>query len=140
MIAAVAQRIEEACGGFHAVRGTAALALLTPGADRAIAPVAYVHPVGDRAGPNALLRAVDQKLDRRIGVLISLAVSGQDRGEDATDPLDLLTAELRAALIGWQPDPAATPMELEGGTLQRVGDGSLWWLDTYRTNTRLRAV
>lgn len=140
MILPTIDRLAERCELLNEVRGTQALALLTPGSDRAVAPVAYVHPIAQRGGPNRLINATAQRVELRVGVLLSIAVVAQTRGEEAVDPIEQLTAEVRAALVGWRPGGAMAPYTFESGTMQRVGDGSLWWLETFVTDIELRAV
>lgn len=140
MIGAVVLRLREACPWLRSVQGVAALAMLKPGSDRASAPAAYVHPVSDRGGPNRLLTAVDQRLDRRFGVMLSLTVTDQTRGEAPAQDLDVMLPELRAALVGWQPTGSSDFVLFDSGALRLAENGVLWWLDVFSTAQNLRRV
>ena len=140
MIGAVATRLTANVPALRTVRGVGSLAALTPGADRASAPAAYVHLVGDRAGGNQLVRGVSQRLTRRVGVLLSLTATAEERGSELADPLEELVDAVRTALVGWSPAADASPLTLESGTLQSLASGSLWWRQIYATDDSLRVL
>lgn len=140
MIEQIKARLVDQCPSLKTVRGVGALAMLKPGADRAQVPAAYVHPHSDRGGPSRLVRGVDQRVERRYGVLLSLAVTDESRGESVLDQLDVLVGELRTGLVGWQPHQAADPITLDSGALRLTETGTLWWLEIYATAEHLRSI
>ncbi|WP_461369013.1 phage tail terminator protein, partial [Candidatus Darwinibacter acetoxidans] len=128
------------CPSLKTVTGIAAMAQLKPGTDRNDTPAAYVHLVSDRGGQNKLVNGVDQRLERQFGVLLSLSVTDQSRGQAPVQDLEALLAELRAGLVGWQPAGAAAPVLIDSGALRLVAAGVLWWLEVFSTAAHLRRV
>jgi hypothetical protein len=91
------------------------------------------------ASPNGMINATMQRLTETIAVLIVVRNVQDARGGDAADAVFALRALINAALLDWQPDPGADPLEYGGGTLVTFADGFLIWKDSYMTNQYLRA-
>lgn len=107
---------------------------------KAVAPAAYVLPLQDPAGPNALANAVSQQVTARFGVLLAVRNFRDPRGEAARSELTPLRSSVADALLNWQPGADYTPCEYGGGRLLQLTDQVLWWIDEYRTSFEVRAT
>lgn len=133
-LADVVARIRAECPSFAHVEHA-----LTSAGQHAL-PAALVAPVAIKAEPPALLGGHAQMLDARVGVFVMV-----DRKTDVapTFPLahqfDDLLAEVRAALVDWQPPGAAMPFAYGGGELDRYrGDGPVTWRDDFIASIDMR--
>ena len=140
MIRATAAHLQDQVAALTAVRTTAALDQVTAGAQRHLLPAAFVHPIRDTGGTNMLVNATHQRLDREVGVLLILSVTAADAGDELPDMLEELFTAVRAALVGWAPTDEHLPFTLARGEIVSIGDGTAWWLETYRTQSHLRSV
>jgi hypothetical protein len=96
-------------------------------------PAAYVLPLSESAGPNALGGAVAQQVSAETGIALALANVADPKGRAALADLAALRAAVRDALLGWVPEAGCSPLEFAGGGLLGFKDGVLWWQDVYAT-------
>lgn len=97
-------------------------------------PAALVSPVRAAPLPPRLLGVHSQIEVLTYGVFI-LVARRRDGVADAgsADILDDLRAELRAALIGWTPDPAFIELAAAGGQLDQWRPGFAGWREDFAT-------
>lgn len=120
------------------VDGAAALAALKVAPPKELQPAAYVLPVSDSGSPNRRVNRTVQELATIFGVVLVLGSARDPRGADATDEIEAVRAPVRAALLGWQPTGDDSPIVFLSGRLTLVRDGTLWWLDEWRTAADIR--
>ena len=82
-------------------------------------PSAYVIATGDAATANDLNNAIRQNITDRIDVVVVLSGS-DERGQDASEQLHAIRAEIWRALVGWSPEREYDPMQYQGGALVPV--------------------
>ena len=140
MIREIAQRLSDEVDELASVRMTASLEQITAGAQRHRLPTAIVHPIRDTARPNSLVNGVSQEVTHEIGVLLILLATAADAGTDLPDCVETMSAAIRAALVGWAPEEGGVPLELVRGEIVSIGNGTAWWLETYRTRSHLRSI
>lgn len=140
IVAPIVARLKAQVPALQTVGSTADLASVVEGRVRHALPAAYAHLVRHTAGPNRVAMAVSQNLTVRIGVLLVVAAQGQQRAADAPDLVEALLADVRTALLNWQPDADHTPLEAVEGGMVRVAEGTAWWLEELRTEVELRAT
>lgn len=98
-------------------------------------PAAFVLELEHQADPNTGMGAlVSQRCAISFGVII-VARSATDIAE----PLKVARQEVRAALIGWQPDETAQ-VTFSGGKHVAVEAGLARWLDTFTYDEYQRYV
>lgn len=105
---------------------------------KSIGPAAYVLPLQDPVGPNALTNAVAQLVTSRFGVMLAVRNLRDTRGAAARGELTALRSSVADALLNWSPGAAYSPCEYAGGALALLDDGVLWWMDQYRTTFEIR--
>ena len=103
-----------------------------------IYPAAYVLPLRERPGPNALANAVSQAVTHTFGVLTAVQSLNDLTGKKARDTLTPIRSDIGDALLNWQPGADYTPCEFSGGRLLGLTDRVMWWLDEYRTRFEVR--
>lgn len=128
-VSAIISRIDAQCPGFvtvtHAMTSAAGMAY----------PAAVVALTRVDTEPPALIGIHQQLCRVRFGVYIVDARS-QAAGADA---LDGLRAELRAALVGWQPaGPYLEPLFYAGGQIGQYQDGLSFWREEFGTTQEIR--
>ncbi len=93
-------------------------------------PIAYVYSVSERSPVDPDSSTIQQRQEQRFAVLIaanSLDIdTGVDQMEDARD-------EIRAALIGFEPDNTMDPVESAEGEVVSIEGDLMWWRDEFRT-------
>jgi len=113
-------RIATEVAGLKEIGGAADLKSLLAG--RLSAPGAYVYPFTDDAGKNSLVNAVRQKNTEHFAVVMVVNNARDARGGDAADVCFEFLASINTALLGWQPDSAAEPLEKGAGrTISFIG-------------------
>jgi len=94
------------------------------------AQMAFVIPLGERAGENQQVNTVLQTLDEGFAVVVALANDTHQvdkLGLRAYDKLDDLRAEIFSAILGWEMDGYETPVSYVGGTLVDLNAVYLWY-------------
>lgn len=133
------QQLQAATAALRLVQGLIELAALRQLPPRHLLPAAYVVPVSERAGDNRLTNAVAQRGEAVFGVLLVLSDLSDPRGDAAGDMLDVVRAEVSAALLGWTPPGATGPLLYDGGDAVDLDpNGAVWWMDRYRAPFALR--
>lgn len=96
-------------------------------------PCAFVLPLQETAAPNGMLGVHDQRLALAFGVVTVVMNRRDARGEAAMGELAPHRRALKAALMGWCPDPAqGLPVNFVSGRLLRLDtDHRLWWTDEF---------
>ncbi|GFM82886.1 hypothetical protein PSCICN_35780 [Pseudomonas cichorii] len=89
-------------------------------------PSAYVIATGDAATANDLKNAVRQNITDRIDVVVVLTGS-DERGQEASEQLHAVRAELWRALVGWNAGSDYEPLEYTGGGLLQVNASQVAW-------------
>lgn len=77
-------------------------------------PAAFVAPLGERADDSDTAGAVVQPVRQSFAVVVVVA-NTDERGQDASEQVDAVRAELFVALIGWVPAEEHAPLQFEGG-------------------------
>lgn len=101
-----------------------------------VLPAAYVIPFGESAGANLVDTNLTLRQAVRLRMVVMSAVSNvrDVRGEAAQGDLEPVRSAIKAALLGWTPDPnICDPFEFDSGRLVSLSNATLWWLDIYRT-------
>lgn len=129
------ERIRAECPGFAAVEHA-----LSSSADMAF-PAAMVTPSKcEAAAEGTVGLGIHSQLVTQTFSIFILQTRTQDGvvGYGKADGLDDLIDELRAALVGWQPDTEEEPLQLVGGLLDRFHTGTVCWREDYSIQTELR--
>ncbi|MCK0543868.1 hypothetical protein JTE78_14015 [Pseudomonas syringae pv. aptata] len=87
--------------------------------DQLAHPSAYVIATGDQSTANDLQNVIRQSITDTIDVVVVLD-GGDKRGQEASDQLHALRAELWRALVGWNPDHDYDAMQYTGGALVQI--------------------
>jgi hypothetical protein len=66
-------------------------------------PHAFVLPLGDNADGEVMLSGLDQELTTRFAVVVAVANTSDERGQEAAETIYTCRAQLLAALVGWTP-------------------------------------
>jgi len=125
-------RIRESVREFREVSGAASLEAVMEG--RVLHPGAYVFPESSKVGENRLVGAIAQRESLVYAIVIVTRNVRDAKGADSDDESEYLRDEIRAALLGWQPEGAGLPLEHAGGELIIMKDGILYYLERYRTD------
>lgn len=97
-------------------------------------PAAYVFPLSERADPNALLGAHDQRVRVDIAVEIMVRHAAEAAsGGPAAEQLEDVRDEVRAALAGFVPETGARPLDHVEGRAMSFDAGLVTWRDTWAT-------
>jgi hypothetical protein len=131
-VSALMTRIVAQCPGFamvtHAMTSSAALTY----------PAAVVALSRVEAEPPGIIGVHLQYARIRFAVFIA-CTRRQDAGGSVADELDTLRAELRVALVGWQPPgPYLEPLSYAGGQLVQYQDGTASWREEFATSEEVR--
>lgn len=85
-------------------------------------------------GDNFLRQAVD------VEFAILMAIDQRNRRDTDTTELNALRQAVFTAWLGWTPDADALDVAVyEGGGLEALDDGVLWWRDSFSTRFILEA-
>ncbi|MDY0938217.1 phage tail terminator protein [Pseudomonas viridiflava] len=87
--------------------------------DQLAHPSAYVIATGDLATANDLQNVVRQTITDRLDVVVVLD-GGDKRGQESSEQLHAIRAELWRALVGWSPEREYDPMQYQGGALVQI--------------------
>ncbi len=88
--------------------------LVTPPVDKM--PAVFVLAYSESYGENNLLGAVRQTGPQQVALILMVAVRAAI-GANVHDPFEGPSAALKAALLGWQPDPGDGELQLVSGQL-----------------------
>lgn len=127
-------RIRDKCHGFATIDHA-----LTNGGSFNY-PAGLLAPVRVSANPSPFIGVHIQETQSVFGVFILLE-PGMDGpvGAGQADLIDDLRAELRAALVGWTPDPAIfAPMQYAGGELSPYHGGIFAWREDFSVSHEIR--
>lgn len=127
-VAAIVERLRTQCPALRQV-----IPALT-GAVPSQYPAAYVFPLSERADPNAMLGAHDQRV--RVDVAVEIMVrhaAEAASGGPAAEKLEDVRDEIRAALAGFVPEPGARPLDHVEGRVMSFEAGLVVWRDTWST-------
>lgn len=103
-------------------------------------PAAWVLWLGEDAGPGTdMTGGTRQTVTEVIGVLLMHRVAGDSKGTQAQAELEALRVDVRSALVGWEPDPAADPIEYRRGRLIEVPQGTAFMQLDFTARWYLRA-
>lgn len=138
MLAEVEARLKGQCPTLRLVEGAAGMAALD-GKAPAQRPAAYVIPIRETAGQNAVAMAVRQRVAVTFGVVIAHGNRRDARGEAASRELEAIESEVMAAVLGWQPANGYEACTYARTATVLIRDGVVWRLQEYATETRISA-
>jgi hypothetical protein len=99
----------------------------------AAAPAAFVIEQANGAGPNLTVGVVTQQVSVQVGIVIAVRMVKDSRGQADQSSLEAARQAVRAALLGWSPEPGSDACSYAGGQLLEFTPGLLWWQDAYST-------
>lgn len=102
-------------------------------------PAAYVVPTSSQGGPNTTgtLETRQQKTIR-FGVVIIQRVHDDAAGTKRAEEIETLIGQTEALLVGFSLGETFTPITFIRGSLVHMGEGEVWWLHEFSTDTILR--
>ena len=103
-------------------------------------PAAFVISLSEDPLPSAMADQVIQRVSMTLGVILVVKNLTDHKGVAAGQDMEALRAQVKAALLGWQPAPSYDPLQRGRGTLMVFKDGHMWWQDIYLTATYDRSV
>jgi hypothetical protein len=120
---------------FAVIEDAAALAAIE-GVPMAL-PAAYVFVKEEASDPTERMTGpVLQRCEVDVAVLIVTSNMADHRGGSAARDIETLKAAVRAALIGWIPEPAVgEPVQHVSGQFIRFRAGTVWHEEVYGTAT-----
>ena len=135
--AACQRLIDEARASFKFIGNVADYEAVS-GLPRSL-PCAYVLPVSESAGQNAMLGSSLQQHSCTLAVIIIVRHSGDASGARAVGSLHELREAAQAALVNWTPQGLAgnvtcSPLAFAGGELLEFIDGTTLWRDEFTTD------
>lgn len=133
MIDDVIARLKTNASSLKLVEGAAKFAALKSNPPVSKQPAAWVFPVSDAPGANALAVGVRQRVVERIGVALALGDVGDRRGEAAAKSIETLRDEVRDAIVGWQPSAAFDQFTYARGALVDFRNGVVWFEMEFET-------
>ncbi len=137
-LAPILARLEAQLEGFKKIGGAADLDAIGNGV--VPAPSCFILSTSERAEDNATFGRFEQRVTLGFSVILAAANRRDATGAAAMGDLAPLRRQVKAALIGWAPDPAlGEPVHFSGGQLLRFDDGLLWWADEYYVLTYERS-
>lgn len=118
---------------FAMIEGAARLAAVQQQDSLLALPAAFVFALTDTSEPNERVSNVLQRNTATVGVVIVAGDVSDAIGGAASADVEVLKAEVRRRLIGWQPPSAEDVVTHEGGSLVDMRAGNVWWEDRFRT-------
>lgn len=97
-------------------------------------PAAFVIPLEENPGSNAMGDMVIQRVAVTFGVILVVRNVSDAKGEAARQGMETLRATVKAALLGWQPSPEFDPLERGRSGLLTFKESHMWWQDIYLTS------
>jgi hypothetical protein len=102
-------------------------------------PACYLVAMSESAEDNLLLGGFEQRLSISFSVFVVVSSLGDVAGETAMAALEPIRTQVKAALLGWVPEPTiGEPIRFAGASLLKLDAGLLWWADEFRFTTYLR--
>lgn len=139
-ITPVVARLKAQCPAFaNRVAGAAALATALEQTDFPL-PHAFVVREADQPSDDDVVGGTVQDCAEEFAVVLVVSNTADATGLAADDQIDDLRAAVAAALIGWRPDPDATPVIYEGGALDGFDRARLWYRLSFQTQSVLAEV
>jgi len=127
-LAAIVQRLQDQCPGV------AEVLLALSGAEPKRYPAAYVLPLAEAAESSDVTGIHEQRVRARFAVeWMVKQVSKAATGGPAQEALEDLRDAGKAALCGWSPEAAYTPIDFSGGKLIDFSPGFAVWRDEFVT-------
>ncbi|AUG53937.1 phage tail terminator protein [Thalassospira marina] len=103
-------------------------------------PAAFVFLAADSATPNTrAVGAFVQNVTADVAVVLCVKGANDPTGEKTSDELEDLQAQVRTALIGWEPGNGFEPLGLRQGKMLGFKEGVAFWQDTYQARDEFRA-
>lgn len=132
MILETVERLKAAQGNpFRSVGGALSLAAAQENPPQKL-PAAFVYPSAAMGQPSNRVNSSSQQILTRFGVAFVLRGDNDPTGAGKTDAVEAHYTWLRAALIGWVPDPATgAAVEFSRGYLAGFEDGGVWWAEEF---------
>ena len=131
-LASILAHIKNLCPALRQVGGAAEFSALPEAGPQAV-PAAFVVPLEERAGHNALDTGISQRVDTRFGVILAVRNLRDGVGAAANDDLETLRRAVKDALLGWQPAGADDVCTFGGGRVLQLANQVLWWQDDFLT-------
>ena len=91
----------------------------------------YVVLLSEAAADNPLIGGYRQERTLTIGVITAISNFRDARGDAGGDDLEVLRAQIFAALLDWMPPGGETAVRYRAGRLLDYSDGTLWWQDEF---------
>lgn len=135
------QRLRDRVTGMRLIDGVSSLAEAMRGAR--VVPALYLVPLADKAIELGHFGgATDQRITTTFGVILALDAGRTAMGLDAVLALEAARAQVRAALVGWVPEPAnGESVTFAGGELLDLpADARLWWADDFEVTSYYRST
>ncbi len=110
------------------VAPSVSLIALDPAEIKGNLPLAFCHCASEKATDNIEINSTWQEVYSDF--VIQIAAMPPDSTDDY---LESVRDEIKAALVGWQPDGAMLPIQFVGGEIVDANSSHLWWRDVYRT-------
>jgi hypothetical protein len=101
-------------------------------------PAAYIMPEPERAKPNKLMGGHSQELIERFTILLLVKNVSDYGGMAAQEEVEALSAKVRAAMLGWQPTPEHSPVDLVGAGPLDPTNNLLYWPEGFQASTTIR--
>ena len=133
-------RLQAQLGSAYFKQLGEAVDLAAAQADTRATPAAFVVPERESGGPNPIDSGVRQRVTVETGVLLAVRNYRGSRGAAGNQALRGVRIDVGNALVNWEPDDAADPVEYARGVLVAFNKSTLWWRDTYRTTYFIRKV
>jgi hypothetical protein len=131
----IVARLKAECPAFAGRVGNAADFEAAVENDNLTVPYAFVHLVRDTATETGLLGVVSQELVEVFGVTVAVDNTVGIAGGVGSEQLDDIREELRAAMLGWVPDPYYRAFEYVSGEATGMTRARLWHRFEFQTET-----
>jgi hypothetical protein len=103
-------------------------------------PAAFVFPLRDTPAPSQTLGIVEQRVTVTFGIALVVQNVQDARGDAAITALQPVRAAVLAALLGWSPNGAQSPVVYAGGRWISTHNGFFWWQDDFSCAFYLRSI
>ncbi len=135
----ILERLKSQLVGFKEIGSAADLEAVS--STRVPVPSCYLLLLSDSADENITMGAFEQRVTVNFAVILVASNRRDAAGAAAMNELEPLRAQIKAALIGWAPEPlTGEPVNFSAGRLLQFEDGLLWWAEEFRVRTYLRSA
>lgn len=134
MLAEIEARLTAQVPALKLVDGAVGFAGLSVNPPKSKQPAAYVIPITDSAGANAVANEVRQKVEKRFGVVLVLGNFKDHRGATASQQMEAIENSVINALLGWSPEADLSGCLYAGGRVVDFRDGAVWRLQEFTTD------